>query len=477
MKKVLSTVVTLTLLAGLVACGGTEDGTETTVPEDGQTQDTEGTDDGLGDDPVTLTIVGVGTFAGSGPDGSIDAITGRETPGYNTIVDAWNDEHPNAALDIEAYPWDNWQASIQTAVLAGGVDVIMHGATLTDLVIPLNDFLDQDPDTDAALLSRATRRSEALGSLENVYVTGIPVTVAPMLVMLNRNILENYGLDLPEEDWTWDDLLNIAEQTTGTDPVTGEETYGLLFHDSSSDNQIWKNFANIAYGLGADPIVQYGATAKESTLNYVDDNAMQVWNFIDDLVQFTSPADREGIDPSQPEMDLNIAIYFTEGPIWSYKQLEAGGVLDQYYPTNLPVISSGELTGEVTPYFGDTNLAISNTSENTEWAWEYIKFNVTNETAITYYVENGGIANNIDELSALADHISQEWIDAVSRSMSNIPSTYSPASGLYTNNISFGNINASIGSSMRMLLMETGSAEDAAESVQQVVDEYFSTLR
>jgi hypothetical protein len=48
---------------------------------------------------------------------------------------------------------------------------------------------------------------------------------------------------------------------------------------------------------------------------------------------------------------------------------------------------------------------------------------------------------------------------------------------MYSNNISFGNLNATIGAGMRMLLMGTGTARDAAALVQKMVDEYKATLK
>lgn len=484
MKRFLSAVLALMLLCGLTACSGEGENQaassaskeSSTAKVSGGSSEFAAANGARSDEPITLKIVGCGAFSSSGPDGTIDAITGLETPGYKKLVEAWNELYPNVTLEIEAYPWDNWQASIQTAVLAGGVDIIMHGATLTDLSMPLDDLIAADPEFHAKRLAYSRRRSESLGALDEIYVTGVPVTVAPMVVMLNKEILENYGVELPADDWTWKDLLETAKKTTGTDPKTGTQTYGFQFHNTNSDNEIWKNFANIGYGLGVNPTVTYGKSAKESAVNYSDENAMKIWNFVQELSQYTSPADREGIDPGKPETGLDIAIYFSEGAVGSYKQLDAAGVLDKYYVTSLPVVGEGELKGTVTPYCGDSNLAICNTSENKEWAWEYIKFSVSNETAIDYYIANGGVVNHTDEFSALDEYLNAQWIDAITRAMSKVPDTYSPASGLYSNNISFGNLNASIGAGMRMLLMGTGEVEAAAKSVQDVVDEYMATL-
>ncbi|GHV43251.1 hypothetical protein AGMMS49546_24280 [Spirochaetia bacterium] len=422
-------------------------------------------------------MVGCGAFSVTGLNGTIDAISGHELPGYKMIVDEWNKQHPDVTLVIEAYPWDNWQAAIQTAVLAGGVDVIIHGATLTDLSTPLNDRVKADSAWAEKRLSYSTRRSDTLGPLNNFYITGIPVTIAPMVVMLNKDILAHYNVKLPDDKWTWDDLLAIAKATTGTDPVTKEKTYGFQFHNSHSNNEIWKNFANLGYGLGANPTVQYGANAKSTQVTYNDANAMKIWNFIGELAKYTSPSDREGIDVSDPAGDLNIAIYFSESPVGSHDKLKTAGVLDKYYVQSLPRVNSGTLRGDVTPYCGDSNLAICKTSTQQDLAWEWIKFSTTNEVAIKYYIECGGLVNHKDFYSGLNKFVPQSWVEAMGRDIAKIPDTYTPASGMYTNNISFGNLNATIGQGMRMLMMGTGSPNDAAAAVQKMVDEYKASLK
>jgi ABC-type glycerol-3-phosphate transport system substrate-binding protein len=426
---------------------------------------------------TTLKIVGCGPFSTTGPDGTINAITGLEVPGYKMIVDAWNKQYPNVSLVIEAYPWDNWQASIQTAVLAGGVDIIMHGATLTDLSMPLNDLVAADPQYASKRLSYATRRAETLGPLDKVYITGIPVAIAPMLAILNKDILSHYGINPPATSWTWEDLAQIAQKCTGKDPVTGQQTYGIQFHNSHSNNEIWKNFTTMGYGIGANPTVQYGTTAKNTKVVYDDENAMKIWQFIERLAAYTSPADREGIAVSDPAADLNIAIYFTEDAVISHDNLKAAGLLDKYVPQNLPVIASGSLRGSVTPYLGDFNLAICKTSTQKDLAWEFIKFSTTNEAALQYYTSAGRPVNNSDYYPNLGKFIAKDWVDAIGRAIAKIPDTYSPASGMYSNNISFGNLNATIGGGMRSLLMKTGTAKDAATSVQKMVNEYIASIK
>jgi ABC-type glycerol-3-phosphate transport system substrate-binding protein len=427
----------------------------------------------------TLKMIGGGQFGSTGPDGTIDAVTGRAIAGYRVVVDEWNRLHPDVTLEIETNPEPNWQAALQTGVMAGGVDILIHGASMVDLVVPLNDRVAADPAWAAKRVSYSVRRNPALGSLDNFYITGIPVTVNAMVVLLNKDILAHYNVKLPEENWTWDDLINIAKTCTGTDPVTGTKTYGFQFHGSNQNGELRKNFSLVGYGIGANPTIQYAVTAKDSKVNYNDANAMRIWNILGELAKYTSPADREGIDVSTPALNFDVALYFNENAVGLYNQLKDVGALDKYYVQSLPTVNAGELRGDITPFIGDSNLSICKISAQQDLAWEWIKFATTNEVAINYYMQagTGAMVNHRDYAGNLNKLVDQGWVNVMNRAIAKIPGNYSPSTGLYQNNVNFGNLDTVIGESVRMLMMGSGTTTQAANLVQQAVNDYTSSLR
>jgi ABC-type glycerol-3-phosphate transport system substrate-binding protein len=425
----------------------------------------------------TIKMVGGGEILAMGPKPTIDAITGLELPGYQVVLDEWKRLHPDTEAVIEAFPWDNWTASIQTAAMSGSLDVILHGASLTDLAVALDDYIAKDPAWASKRMVYSVRRAAALGTLEKNYTTGIPYVVMPELVLINKDLLAHYNIKAPTTDWVWDDLLAIARACTGTDPVTKEKTYGLQFLASNSNGQIWKNFMAVCWGLGLDPIINYGQTAKDCKVNYTDANAMKAWNFIAELAKYTSPADREGIDVSNPSVDLNIAIYFTEQAMLIHNQLKSAGVLDKYYVLNLPRVNAGPLKGAATPYLGDNNYAIFKGSNQKDLAWEWIEFATTNEVCLKYYTDAGGIVNHRDYFRNLDKYIARDWVTAIGYALEKIPADYSPSTGPFVNNMTFGTLQTAVGSGIRTLLMGTGTARDAAASVQKFVDDFMASVK
>ena len=59
--------------------------------------------------------------------------------------------------------------------------------------------------------------------------TALLVNVNPVMVVIDKEILEHYGQAIPDyENWTMAGHHGHCQaSTTGTDPVTGKQTYGM----------------------------------------------------------------------------------------------------------------------------------------------------------------------------------------------------------------------------------------------------------
>ena len=62
------------------------------------------------------------------------------------------------------------------------------------------------------------------------------------------------------------------------------------------------------------------------------------------------------------------------GTVEFYKEAKAAGVEDKFVFWNMPAIEAGEYKGKPSAFMGSNNVAICKTSENKEWAWEFLKF-------------------------------------------------------------------------------------------------------
>ena len=426
------------------------------------------------DEEITLHLFGPGLLASQGEKGALDMITGLETPGYEVIEARWNELHPNIHLEIEAAPWDNWQSAVQTAALGGDLDVILHGATLTALVDPLDDYLANDPEFRNNIYTTETRRTTDVNDLSVATTTGIPYTLQPQIAYLDKQIFEDYGVEVPDASWTWEDMLSLAEKLTGTDPVTGKQTYGVQLDSMDSANNSFFNYQMIASAYDAK-VFHYGKTAEDSTVNFVNEKTEKVFQMIQDLGKYTSSNVKEGMNISyQLTADNDTAIRYSQDAFTHFKEAEAAGISDRYVFLPMPVIEEGNNAGSPSSFKGCNNMAICNTSKNKEWAWEFIKFMVTDPECIKWVVDCGQIPNTPDGMDSVMA-IMGEKADAIVTSLEGMPDDFSNSTTEYYNNISFGPVVTSLGVVTQDLVNGTITPAQAAEQMQKTVDEYLAT--
>lgn len=422
----------------------------------------------------TLRLMGPGLLGTQGENGALDMVTGLETPGYNVIIDRWEELHPNVKLEIENAPWDSWQSAVQAAVLSGDVDVVLHGATLTALVEPLDEYLAADPEYAEQIYTTETRRTTDINDLTVATTTGIPYTLSPMICYLDKQIFEDYGIELPDENWTWSDMLSLAQQMTGTDPVTGKQTYGVQVDSMDNANNAFFTFQMVASAYDAQ-IFTYGKTVEDSTVDYTSEKAIKVFQMIKDLGECCSPTVREGVNVAyQLTAENDTAIRYSQNVFTHFNEAKVGEVEDRFVFMPVPVIEEGEHAGDPSSFKGCNNMAICNTSEHKDWAWEFIKFMSTDPVAVQWVIDCGQIPNVPEGLDTVRE-IMGDKADAISRTLETMPNEFSNSSTAYYNNINFGPVTATLGSVTLDLVKGTTTAEEAGQTMQTTIEEFLAS--
>ena len=424
------------------------------------------------DDKVTLHLYGTANFVDVGADGMTDLVSGIEMPGYNELIGYWNELHPNVEVVVETCPWDSWLTSIQTAVLSGGVDIILHGATLTELCEPLDSYLEADPEFTSQIFATENKR---FGDLSTTMVAGLQYVIEPSVAYIDTEILEHYGVEVPDASWTWDDLLEIAQKCTGTDPVTGKQTYGVQLCYTNTQN-IFQNYYQVAMAYGLDPIA-YGATAEDSTINVNTEDMVKVFTMVQKLAECCAPNVREGVNVNMdigPENDT--AIRWRTLAYDQYRKAVAGDCEDRFAFVALPVIEEGPYAGAQSTYFGSYNMTICNTSENKEWAWEFIKFMVTNEKAVEWTLATGGIPNCDYGMELLQEKMGDK-ASAPMQVLSTLPEGFCNTTNAWYDNVNFGTFSTYLVTVLKDLVYGTTTPEQAVADWQANIDDYFASIK
>lgn len=458
--------------------GETAASTSETVSEQEESQETAGEATGEGNQELTgtLKMYGPGLFAEVGQEGSIDMITGVEKPGYQVVIDRWNELYPNVELDIEPIPWDNWKAALQTAAISGDVDILIHGASLGPVVEPLQPYLDQDTELESQLTMLTLRRNEELAPLDQVVPFGITVTLNPVMVVIDKTIFENYGVELPDyETWTLDDLMEAAKATTGTDPVTGKQTYGISPIKASD---AYKNYIWVSRAMNNE-IFEWSDTnaIKDTKVNFVNDKTAEVLDYIAEFKNYTSPDYVEGLDLANAwTEDHNIAMVIVENPYNVYNTLKANGLDDQFMLAALPQIQDGPYKGITSSHFGDWHMSICKNSQNKDLAWEFLKFMVTDSVVQQWILDTYNIPVNKEANSRLDEYMSADFADPIKYVIDTCPAGFSCSENQCYDSGNFGTFMNDLATVINEMYQGNMDHTQVMEYVQKNVDDYLSTL-
>lgn len=476
MALLLAAVMAISMLGG---CGGKaddaangSDGAQQTPQTSEQSANQEG--EGNSEFSGQLKLYGPGLFSDVGIDGTVDMITGIEKPGYQVVIDRWNELYPDVELVIETIPWDNWKAALQTAAISGDVDILVHGASLGTVVEPLQGYVEEDADYVDQVTMMTMRRNAELAPLDEVVPMGATITLNPVMVVINKTIFEDYGVEIPDyKTWTMDDLMEAAKATTGIDPVTGKQTYGIspIKASDAYKNYIWASRAK------NNEIFEWGDTIADSQMNFVGDGTAEVLNYLTEFKEYTSPDYIEGLDLTNAwTEDHNIAMVIVESPYNVYNTLKESGLDDQYMLAALPAIEDGPFAGITSSHFGDWHMSICKNSENKELAWEFLKFMTTDPVVQQWILDTYSIPNNIEANQTLDDYMNPDFAEAIKYVIDTCPWDFSCSENECYDSGNFGSFMNDLATVLNEMYQGNMDAAEAMEFVQKNVDDYLDTL-
>ena len=185
-----------------------------------------------------LIIVNVLIFAG-GEQESDDVVELRFNLGvdparfayYVTAVEQFELENPDIDVVLENTPWVEYWSKLQTLTAGKKMPDVWNYVPgfgqewlENDLLLPLNDLIDADPDMDiddfaSGMLDYMTKDGK---------LYGFPYDVSGSLLYYNKDLLDMAGVAYPDETWTFADLRKASEQVVSNiEAINNQSVYGL----------------------------------------------------------------------------------------------------------------------------------------------------------------------------------------------------------------------------------------------------------
>jgi multiple sugar transport system substrate-binding protein len=285
---------------------------------------------------------------------------------------AFNETYPNAdfAVKIEDAPWEGFHEHLQVEA-AGGTspDIMVVSVAFFPNFAHLGMFRDISSDftrdkLDWSNLPPGTQNFMTIdGKLYGMPTGGLIGNGA--MIAFSQPLLDSAGLTAPGEDWTWDDLVHLAQKLTSGGANDPNAHWGVDFGKTT-----WG-------GLWETMLSSYGGAVwnRERTASTIDSQeAKTTFQYFKDL------ADRWNVSGPDPDQKP-----FYAGKIGMTTQYANGVTIfidKASFPLYTVLTPAGPKGHGIQPPTGQSHAyTIAATSKHPDDAWQYVHFLLTDPAA------------------------------------------------------------------------------------------------
>ncbi len=219
-KKMVAAVLSMAMVMGLMTgCGSSSGGSSSSATSvSGETEEVvingitynKATD--LTSDKITLTYFNFDQ----------DEIT-------QYLAERFMELYPNITVNVTYENVATYDDTLLTLVSNGQTpDVIMYSdadfALSNMLLQDISAYWNSDPET-AKIAS--TINDAGIGCFGTSARYAVPVKFFPGIMYIDRNVLETLNVDVPDQNWTWDEMIQLIKDCTVKDSPDGMAYYGV----------------------------------------------------------------------------------------------------------------------------------------------------------------------------------------------------------------------------------------------------------
>lgn len=310
-------------------------------------------------DKKLLRVVLIGNYI---YDDNINGITGETQVGMHQIEEWFEADYPGINLDIITMGWDDYQKKTQTMIMGNEADIFIAPgiALMGDIVEDLTPYIQRDGFDTSVFLKGSLDGWKAQGEFDDAPKQyGWPFQGDCRMIMFDKEIFDQWGVEYLPEYPTWDEILEKATKMTGKNPVTGLDNYGTT---ASGADMI----VQIAEALGG----QWGSGVKLSELTF-DWNSEYFVKASELMLKLYALGMTGGsTNFGQPD---NVQAISLRAPTGGWISVVERGLQDKYGVSLMPVNPERGTSG----MFAGGPLVISKYSTVKDEAWEFLKFAVS----------------------------------------------------------------------------------------------------
>jgi multiple sugar transport system substrate-binding protein len=337
----------------------------------------------LAQEQVTVLTIGY-------PDeDTTDAITGATAPGIGKLEAAFEAAHPEIDLVITNIPWGSGATGYapKTEAMMQANEACLYempgaaGYARRGMLQNLKPLIEADAGFENLWGPQLeTLRIWGPDDPEGLYY--IPNNTGERVIHWDAVLFEHHGVEPLSKNPTLDEIAEKAKALTGTDPVTGQQTYGYWYQGKYA---VWQ-FLTIAHAMGAD-WGEVGADGKMA-ISWNTPEYLQALEWFVDMSRY-APAGALAADamPQGFLSDENVVAIIPEGEQGYFIQpLIADAELQKRFRSSFNLRGADGVGGVNTV----SPLAMAASCPNKDVAWTALKWLAGSPEAQRYYFESNG---------------------------------------------------------------------------------------
>lgn len=340
---------------------------------------------------IKVQIIG-GEFS---EETSTDPITGEKVEGITILKEEFEKLYPGATVEFILMPWEGYAEKTQAMITSGEADVYqMPGIAdyaAQGVLEPLQPYIDQDNQFDLEIfIDNQVDGWKVLGpDSDELEIYGLPFLGDARFFIYDKKIFDDWGVEYLSDYPTMEEITEKAAKMTGTNPVTGEQNYGVWFRGD------WDSGGHVVNAAeGQNGSWGTGFSWDEMEFNF---NSPEMLNGLNWLIELQKYAPQGLVSNQGQERWLtdenNIAIMLYQGPGGLVKTVYTQGLQDRIDIAQL--FKNDEKKGG---QFAGSPIVIAKDSKNKELAWEWVKF-ATSDFVQKYIYEEAGLVPSIKAAS------------------------------------------------------------------------------
>lgn len=289
------------------------------------------------------------------------------TDELEALIEAFEAQHPDIQIEYTTAPFDNYFTKLQTDFAAGNPPDVFelnyeNFVTFASrgTLEPLTPYFEGEEG-----IAANTFYPAALDAFEyDGTQYALPITFSTVVLYYNKDLFDAAGLEYPNSDWTWTDVMSAAEALNNP----SERVWGIY-----QPVQFWEFYKAAAAAGGG---LEVGSEVRIDT----PENREALHYLVDKVQTGVMPTDAELSGVANEDLFLNGQLGMLVSGIWMFDKFQ-----DAAFDWDIAVEPGG--ARKATHFFANA-AGIASDTDVADAAWQWVKFLATSPEVAQARIES-----------------------------------------------------------------------------------------